>query len=96
MQAFFRVLFSDFGNWNWRRDMAHISTPTLVIHGTENTILPAASQDWAATLQNARLLVMNGVGHFPWLDAPDRFFAATDQFLQGHWPMGVESARTLA
>jgi pimeloyl-ACP methyl ester carboxylesterase len=56
----------------------------------------AASQDWAATLQNARLLVMDGVGHFPWLDAPDRFFAATDQFLQGHWPMGVESARTAA
>jgi proline iminopeptidase len=93
VQAFFRVLFSDLGNWNWRRDMAHISTPTLVIHGTEDTILLAASQDWAATLQNARLLVMDGVGHFPWLDAPDRFFAAADTFLLGHWPMGVESAR---
>ncbi len=35
---------------------------------------------------------MDGVGHFPWLDAPDRFFAAADTFLQGHWPMSVESA----
>ncbi len=43
VQAFFRVLFSDLGNWNWRRDMAHISTPTLVIHGAEDTILLVAS-----------------------------------------------------
>ena len=92
VQAFFRVLFSDFGNWNWRRDMAHISTPTLVIHGIEDTLRLAASQDWAATLQNARLLVMDGVGHFPWLDAPDRFFVAADQFLGGHWPIDAESA----
>ncbi len=96
VQAFFRVLWSDFGNWNWRRTMAHISTPTLVIHGTEDTILLAASQEWAATLQNARLLVMDGVGHLPWLDAPDRFFAATDQFLQGHWPIGADAVRTMA
>jgi len=96
VQAFFRVVLNDLGNWNWRRDMTHITTPTLVIHGTEDTILLAASQDWALTLQNALLLVMDGVGHLPWLDAPDRFFAAADQFLQGHWPMDAERVRNTA
>ncbi len=37
-------------------------------------------------LPNGRLLLLEGSGHFPYLDVPERFFAAAATFLQGRWP----------
>jgi len=54
--------------------------------------LPAAGgREWAAALPNARLLLLEGVGHFPYLEAPASFFTAVDTFLRGSWPKGTEA-----
>jgi pimeloyl-ACP methyl ester carboxylesterase len=37
---------------------------------------------WASVLPNAQLLLMDGVGHFPYVEVPERFFEAVDQFLR--------------
>jgi len=58
-------------------DLPRIRSPVLVIAGELDGVTPvAASQEIAAGLAPGvgRLEVVEGAGHFTWLDAPDRFF----------------------
>src|SRR5438093_241222 len=75
---------------DWRPRVRAARAPTLVVHGTEDAIPLAASRAWARTLPDARLLVVEGSGHFPPLERPDVFFPAVDAFLAGAWPPGAE------
>ncbi len=63
-----------------------MQVPTLIIHGSDDAIPLASSEEWAATLPNARLLVIQECGHFPFLEAPDVFFPAVERFVAGSWP----------
>jgi pimeloyl-ACP methyl ester carboxylesterase len=48
----------------WRTRLAEIACPTLVIHGTDDPILPLAhGRALAAEIPGARLLPLDGVGH---------------------------------
>jgi len=78
--------------WDWRQKVTSAQAPALVIHGAEDLISIAASREWAATLPEARLLIIPGSGHFPHLEAPDIYFAAVDRFLSGEWPEGAIEA----
>ncbi|NIR42914.1 MAG: hypothetical protein GWN51_02190, partial [Gemmatimonadetes bacterium] len=40
---------------------------------------------------NARLLVLDGVGHWPHYEDPDACLTAIDTFLSGEWPAGSEA-----
>lgn len=73
-------------NYDWREQAAGVSAPALVIHGTEDLIPLESSKEWCSTLPNARLLSIEGVGHYPHLEAPEAFFPAIEQFLRGNWP----------
>jgi proline iminopeptidase len=79
---------------NWRPQLTSIKVPTLVVHGTEDLIPMESAREWAATLPNARLLTIPGVGHYPHLEAPEIFFPAVDQFLRGEWPEGAEIVKS--
>lgn len=81
-----RFTSASLGDWDWRDSLRDMSAPTLVIHGTADPIPADAAREWAATLPNARLLLMDGVGHFLYLEAPDRFFPAVREFAAGGWP----------
>ena len=72
--------------WDWRSRLSSLKTPTLVIHGTEDLIALESSREWATALPQASLLVIEGVGHFPHLEAPEVFFPAVGRFLCGEWP----------
>ncbi len=41
----------------------------------------AAGEAWVLGLPDARGVVLPGVGRFPWVEAPDRFFAEVNGFL---------------
>lgn len=49
-----------------------------------------SAREWAAALPDARLLLLQGVGHFPYLEAPEAFFAAVDAFVGGAWPRDAQ------
>jgi pimeloyl-ACP methyl ester carboxylesterase len=49
-------------------------------------VLPNAARLWGTLVKDARVLWLEGVGHFPWLEGPDVFFPAVEQFLGGEWP----------
>jgi pimeloyl-ACP methyl ester carboxylesterase len=56
---------------------------TLLLHGTRDRILPATVAQWLARdLPHARLEWLEGLGHFPQEEAPERVAAALSAFLK--------------
>lgn len=68
--------------WVWRSMLSSLKAPTLVIHGTEDLITLESSREWVTVLPQANLLVIEGSGHFPHLEAPKVFFPAVGKFLR--------------
>jgi proline iminopeptidase len=93
MEGVDRFTMASLGNWDWRAAMATVPLRSLIIHGTVDPIPLATAQEWASILPNARLLTLPNVGHFPYLEAPDQFFAAIDTFLAGRWPAEAKPGR---
>lgn len=81
-----RIVPASLGDYDWRPALRQVQAPTLVIHGAADPIAVANATEWAATLPDARLLIMPGVGHFPYLEAPAPFFDAVERFVRGEWP----------
>lgn len=84
-----RHTMASLGDFDWRDSLRHVSAPVLVLHGSEDVIPVSAAAEWATAFPNARLLLLEGVGHFPYVEAPEAFFSAVDAFLGGKWPEGV-------
>jgi pimeloyl-ACP methyl ester carboxylesterase len=72
--------------YDYRPRGATVQVPTLVVHGDADRIPLAASIDWTASIPDARLLRLPGVGHFPFIEAPESYFLALSTFLRGGWP----------
>jgi pimeloyl-ACP methyl ester carboxylesterase len=50
-----------------------LSAPALILWGAEDRLIPVGSAQWfAERLPNARLCILDGVGHIPMEEAPDR------------------------
>ena len=60
------------GGHNTSERLRKISNPTLVIHGTEDHLLPVANGHEIAALIPTRLELLEGVGHMFWWEQPDR------------------------
>jgi proline iminopeptidase len=78
------------GEWDLRSTLHAIAAPALVIHGARDAVPLESARAWAMALPDARLLVLEGSGHFSYLDVPEPFFAAAHAFLRGEWPAGSE------
>jgi pimeloyl-ACP methyl ester carboxylesterase len=53
--------------------LGEISTPTLIVHGTEDGVLPFPNGELIASLMPAaRFEVFNGIGHMFWWEEPQR------------------------
>lgn len=87
-----RFVLPSLGDYDWRPGLKQVQAPTLVVHGTADPIPVASAIEWTTALPNARLLLLEDVGHFPYLEAPDVFFAAVERFVCGEWPDGVRAA----
>jgi pimeloyl-ACP methyl ester carboxylesterase len=62
--------------------MAEIATPTLVMHGAFDNLIPvSAGRYYAETIPGAELVVFDNVGHVPMEEIPDASAAALEAFL---------------
>jgi proline iminopeptidase len=86
VSAVFQRAMQTQGDWDWREDAKRASCPSLFVFGTADFLPFEAACEWQEYLPNAKVFTMDGVGHFPSLEDPDRFFAALDVFLGGQWP----------
>ena len=71
------------GAYDWRADFGALETPFLILHGREDPVTVAGSQEWVDCLPSATLEVWDDVSHMPWLEVPERFFARVAAFLSG-------------
>jgi proline iminopeptidase len=83
------ALFGSMGDWDYRKEARTLPMPRLVIQGEKDFIPMEGSREWAQGNPNARLLVIEGSGHFPHLEKPDVYFPAVEKFLSGGWPEGA-------
>ena len=60
-----------------------IQVPTLIVWGDQDQEVPRSAMEiMAARIPQARLVVFEGAGHFPFLDAPEEFGRTLKAFLQ--------------
>ena len=83
VQSVDRVTMASLGEWDWRPSLGGLKAPVLVIHGSRDVLPLEGARGWVAVVPGSQLLILDGVGHFPWLEAPERFFAAVHRFLVG-------------
>lgn len=67
-------------DYDMRPTLARIQCPALVVHGRQDPVPLASSEDVARDLR-AELLVLEDCGHVPFVEQPDALFTALDIFL---------------
>jgi proline iminopeptidase len=80
------AIFGSLGAWDVRASLRHVRSPILVVHGAASAIPREAMEAWMEAFPNARLITIEGAGHYPHVDRPDAFFAAAEVFFGGGWP----------
>jgi sigma-B regulation protein RsbQ len=66
-----------------RHDLAHVSTPTLVLQCSEDVIAPTPVGTYVhSQMPASQLVTMKATGHCPNLSAPEETIAAIDAFLR--------------
>jgi pimeloyl-ACP methyl ester carboxylesterase len=55
--------------------------PALFVHGAQDPLPLESSTETAKLVANARVVVIDGSGHYPWVECPDAFRAAVADFL---------------
>ena len=75
---------------SWKEDMRELESrlpllaevPALLLWGSlDCAVAPASGYELASRMRNARLTVMNGVGHMPYEESPEEFNRLTLDFL---------------
>jgi len=73
-------VWESLANFDLIRDLEGIKIPSIVIHGRDDPI-PLASTVEAARALGTDLVVLDECGHVPYVEQPQRLFAALDPFL---------------
>jgi class 3 adenylate cyclase len=67
-----------------RQVLPHVQVPTLVIHRTDERVVPVGQARYLAEhIPNARLLEQPGDDHLPWLGDADGVLGAIEEFVTG-------------
>lgn len=70
------------GEWDWRDDFAEVRVPVLVITGSKDINPKASAREWEAAFPNARLVLLEGAGHYPQVEQSEQFFRTVRDFLR--------------
>lgn len=87
-------------NADLRPFMPGIEVPTLLVWGSEDTDTPlAAAREMERLIPDAGLVVLEGAGHYSYLDQPDRFARIVSHFVappasggEGRAPAGEDAS----
>lgn len=77
--------FMSFAGWSVADKLDRITCPTLVVCGRYDLqTTPECSKRLSTAIPDAELLWLENSGHFPWVEEPDTFFAAVEEWLSRH------------
>jgi len=83
---YFGGLFKSIRGYDWTGELSKVQVPRLVIHALQDNIPLAGSEEWVRGQPNARLVTINGAGHFPHYEQPEATLKVIEAFLEGGWP----------
>ena len=69
--------------FDWDLLLPGLGVPTLLIHGAEDATPLGSSLGWKALCPDIEVVVLDGAGALPWLEAPGPFFSVVERFLTG-------------
>lgn len=73
---------------------ARVQAPVLVVHGTRDLVInPDGAWAWGTLLPQARVWMLPGVGHLPFLETPAELLVGLRTFLGGDWPLSARPPR---
>lgn len=70
-----------------------LDVPVRIVHGVGDPRPVWAVQPLAQALPNAELVVLDGVGHLPWVEDPNAFRRTTRDFIATSRRAGQPGAR---
>jgi pimeloyl-ACP methyl ester carboxylesterase len=74
-----------------KAEIAGVKTPTLILWGEEDRLIPVEAGRWLArTLPNSRLVTYPGIGHLPHEEAPAATLAELQAWL-AQYAAGAEA-----
>lgn len=76
-------VLGDLGPYDWRGLLRELAVPLLVVAGTADQEPIEHAAEWAELAPDGRLLTLDGVGRYPWAEAPERFADVVGRFLTG-------------
>jgi proline iminopeptidase len=74
-------VWESLGDFDVRSSLAGVRCPTLVVHGRQDPV-PLASSDDVAHALGTEVVVIDDCGHVPYVEQPEALFAAVDPFLE--------------
>jgi proline iminopeptidase len=74
--------WASLGEWDWRNDFRDVGTPVLVTTGMRDIFDLESMREWEAAFPNARLVLLEGAGHYPHLEQRDALFSSVRKFLR--------------
>jgi proline iminopeptidase len=81
-------VWESLGDFDFRSRLAAVRVPALIVHGREDPIPLESSADVARAL-GAELVVLEGSGHVPYVEQPERLFQAIERFLGKEEKLGM-------
>jgi len=77
-----QAVWDSLKGFDLRPRLGEIQVPTLVIAGGhDRSVTPERARETADALPQSRLLVMEGSGHYPFIEEPEPFLSAVLEFL---------------
>jgi pimeloyl-ACP methyl ester carboxylesterase len=68
--------------WHQKQQLNQIRAVTLVINGKQDWLVPQlVAEHLHSGIAGSDLLIIDGSGHFPWIERPNVFFPAVESFL---------------
>ena len=74
-------IWSSLGDYDIREQLPTLRMPALVVHGRQDPI-PLASSEQAARALGTTCIVIEGSGHVPYVEQPDQLFPLLREFLR--------------
>ena len=75
------LIWKELGKYDIHEKLPKITATTLVLHGDYSVISMDGAKAIAKKISNSKLVVLKDVGHFPYIEAPDKFSMTIKEFL---------------